>query len=87
MALRKSDKKNFATLSRAFGQGQVALVDVLRLKDRKKVAAVCAMQSNGDGTVTMIPFATLVEGNPFEEFAPPSVDGGYEEPHDENVEG
>ena len=83
MALRKSDKKNFATLSRAFRQGHVALVDVLRLKDRKKIAAVCAIQQNGDGTMTMIPFATLVEGNPFEEFAPPKVDGGYEEQHHE----
>ncbi len=79
MALRKSDKKNFATLSRAFNDGQVALVDVLRLKDRKKIAAVCAMAPNGDGTITMIPLATLVEGNPFEEFAPPKVDGGYDE--------
>ena len=83
MALRKSDKKNFATLSRAFRSGHVALVDVLRLKDRKKVAAVCAIQSNSDGTVTMIPFATMVEGNPFEDFAPPKVDGGYEEQRDE----
>ncbi len=79
MALRKSDKKNFATLSRAFRQGHVALVDVLRLKDRKKIAAVCAMAHNADGTITMIPLATLVEGNPFEELAPPKVGGGYEE--------
>ena len=83
MALRKSDKKNFATLCRAFGQGQVALVDVLRLKDRKKVAAVCAIQSNSDGTMSMTPFALMVEGDPFEEFAPPNVDGGYEEQHHE----
>ncbi len=79
MALRKSDKKNFATLSRAFGSGHVALVDVLRLKDRKKIAAVCALQPNGDGTVTLIPLATLVEGNPFEELAPPKAEGGYDE--------
>ncbi len=79
MALRKSDKKNFATLSRAFNNGHVALVDVLRLKDRKKIAAVCALQPNGDGTVSLIPLATLVEGNPFMEFAPPKAEGGYDE--------
>ncbi len=79
MALRKSDKKNFATLTRAFRQGHVALVDVLRLKDRKKIAAVCAIQPNPDGTITMIPLAALVEGNPFVEFAPPKADGGYDE--------
>jgi hypothetical protein len=38
MALRKADKKNFATLSRAFRNDHVALVDVLRLKDKKAVA-------------------------------------------------
>ncbi len=77
MALRQSDKQNFETLSRAFSRSQVALVDVLRLKDRKQVAAVCALQANRDGTITLIPFATLVEGNPFEDFAPPRVEGGY----------
>jgi hypothetical protein len=42
-------------LSRAFRNGHAALADVLRLKDRKAVAAVCAIQPNGDGTVIMIP--------------------------------
>lgn len=36
------------------------------------VELVCAMQHNDDGTLTPIPLAVMVEGNPFEDFEDPT---------------
>lgn len=71
--LGKGDRGNFATLLRAVGDGEVALVSAIRKEDRKPVALVCAMQRNDDDTLTPIPFAVMVEGNPFELFEDPTA--------------
>lgn len=78
--LREPDKVNFDTLIRAAAVGDVALVEVKRLADGSPVAAICAVGREGDMFV-LTPFAILVEGNPFELYAPPSPTGGYEELH------
>lgn len=70
--LKKGDKKNFQTLLRAAEQGAVALVSAIRKADQKPVSLVCAMSSNEDGTITPVPFAVMVEGNPFELFEDPT---------------
>lgn len=77
--LQQPDRANFDTLSRAFDAGDVALVEVKRLSDDLPVAAICAV-GHEDGLFTLTPFAILVEGNPFELYAPPSPDGGFLEP-------
>ena len=71
--LRKGDKANFAQLQRAAKNRQLALVSAIRKSDGANVALVCAMQMNDDDTITPVPFAVMVEGNPFELFDDPTV--------------
>ena len=71
--LRKGDRHNFETLLRAAGDGALALVSAIRKADQNSVALVCAMQQNDDDTITPVPFAVMVEGNPFELFQDPTA--------------
>jgi len=71
--LRTGDRTNFETLLRAANDGALALVSAVRKSDQQPVALVCAMQSNDDDTITPVPFAVLVEGNPFELFDDPTA--------------
>lgn len=71
--LRPGDRTNFGTLLRAADDGALALVSAIRKADQQAVALVCAMQRNEDGTITPIPFAVMVEGNPFELFEDPTI--------------
>lgn len=72
-ALNKHHTANFKTLTKAFKRGDVALVSAIRKSDQQPVALVCAMQHNEDNTLTPVPFAVMVEGNPFELFEDPTV--------------
>ena len=71
--LSKGHKANFKTLERAFENGDLALVSAIRKADKKHVALVCAMQRNEDDTITPIPLAEMVNGNPFELYEDPTV--------------
>ena len=71
--LRKGDHTNFQTLLRAADDGALALVSAVRKAEQQPVALVCAMQQNEDKTFTPVPFAVMVEGNPFELFEDPTV--------------
>ena len=71
--LPKGDRSNFQTLLRAAGDDALALVSAIRKADQQPVALVCAMQQNEDDTITPIPFAVMVEGNPFELFEDPTI--------------
>lgn len=75
--------ENFKTLTRAFECGDAALLDVRRKSDGKSVVAIVAIQRDGD-EYQMIPFAIMIEGDPYEMYEPPSVDGTteYEETKD-----
>ncbi len=64
---------NFTTLRAASGNGDLALVSAIRKADQAPVALVCAMQRNADKTITPVPLAVMVEGNPFELFEDPTV--------------
>lgn len=70
--LTKGDRANFETLRRAIGDEHIALVSAVRKADQKSVALVCAMQRNDDDTMTPVPLAVMVEGNPFEDFEDPT---------------
>ncbi len=74
--LRPADKSNFETLRRAFENGRVALLEVKRPSDGAEIAVVCAVGVEGE-EYTLTPFATMVEGNPFDLFLPPSSEGGF----------
>ena len=71
--LRQGDQMNFETLLRAANDGALALVSAIRKSDQQSVALVCAMQTNDDDTITPVPFAVMVEGNPFDLFEDPTV--------------
>ena len=73
LPLRKGDKMNFQELLRAVEDDAIALVSAIRKEDRAHVALVCAMSHNEDGTFTPLPFAVMVEGNPFELFEDPTI--------------
>lgn len=72
-ALLLGYRNNFDTLLRASKSDDIALISAIRKADQKPVALVCAMQRNKDQTITPVPFAVMVEGNPFELFEDPTV--------------
>lgn len=72
MALNHHDRANFTTLRIAAAQGQLALIES-RDAQWRYVALVCALQENPDGTITPVPFAEMVRGNPFELYADPTA--------------
>lgn len=74
--LPTSDRANFDTISRAFSDGNAALVEVKRISDGTVVSAICAIGWE-DGDYTITPFAILVDGNPFDLLLPPDPDGGF----------
>jgi hypothetical protein len=71
--LARGHRANFKTLLRAAAQGDVALVSAIRRADQATVSLVCAMQHNSDGTITPVPFAEMVNGNPFELYEDPTT--------------
>lgn len=64
--------RNYNTLMRAVAKRDVALVSAFRRSDGKAVALICAMQTNADKSVTPVPFAVMVEGDPFKDFSDPT---------------
>lgn len=74
--LKEHDRTNFSTLARAFDSGHIALVEVQRVADGAVIGAICTVGYQ-DGLFELTPFATMVEGNPFELFDPPKPNGGF----------
>jgi hypothetical protein len=64
---------SFNTMLRAAAGGNLALVSA-RYNDGRPAVLVCAMQTNPDKTITPVPFAIMVDGNPFEMFQDPTAD-------------
>jgi hypothetical protein len=62
---------NFETLKKAHDDGNLALVSSIRKADQKPVALVCAMSRDG-GSVSIIPLAVMIEGDPFRLFENPT---------------
>ena len=71
-------KANFETLKRAAECDHLALASAIRVSDQQPVALVCAMNLNDDDTITPVPLAVMVEGNPFELFEDPTIPGDGE---------
>ena len=85
--LSEADKANFATLKQAAGNGDLALVSVIRKADQQPVSLVCAMGHEG-GIYYPAPLAVMIEGNPFELFEDPmSCLEAIEEGHDQETNG
>lgn len=68
---------NFETLKRAFADGQAGLVECQDRATGKPVALLCAFQRDAEGLIEYVPFARMLEDNPYEQFNPPAPDGGF----------
>jgi hypothetical protein len=73
MSISKGYKANFQTLSRAFDNDRVCLMECTDKVTKKKVMVICAVQMVGE-EYEMVPFAKLFDGNPYEELDPPNPD-------------
>jgi hypothetical protein len=80
--INDSYKANFETLSKAFYYNDARILEVKRKSDDKEVAAVCALNRDGE-EIIFAPLATMIEGNPYEDFEPPNPEGGY---HDSDTD-
>lgn len=72
-ALLDGYQSNFETLLKAAKNGDLVLISAIRKSDRQPVALICATQRNEDDTITPVPFAEMVNGNPFELYEDPTV--------------
>jgi len=68
MALHEHHKRNFAAIVQAARDGNVAVVAVKRKTTCEEAAALCAICHEPDGRSTFVPFAIMVDGNPFEDY-------------------
>jgi Family of unknown function (DUF6117) len=59
---------NFETLTRAFADGSVCLMDCIEKATGEHVAVICAVQpaTDGSGEIETVPFARFFNGNPYE---------------------
>ena len=72
--IEKGYRENFETLRRACKNDDLALVDCQDKTTGKPVRVLCAMQTEDDGEISMIPLARLFDGNPYDELNPPGYD-------------
>ena len=67
-------KRNFETLQKAFASGDMCLLDCRLKATGERVAALCVVQQNHtDSDRAFIPFAIMLNGNPYELLDPPDV--------------
>ena len=69
--------KNFQTLGEAFKAGQVALVECRIKATGEVVATICTTYVDDQGEINFVPFATFLNGNPYELLDPPNPEGGF----------
>lgn len=72
--INDAERSNFETLLAACDERDVALVVLREKGSKKEVVAVCAMQENSDGTITPVPFAVMIDENPFEFYDDPTME-------------
>lgn len=61
---------NFDTLSKAFANGDVCLLDCIDRSTGEHVAVICAVQDDG-GVVELMPFAAMFNHDPYEQWISP----------------
>lgn len=75
MAISEGHKASFETLKQAFKYKDVALVECTDKNTKKPVVVLAATQREGDGSITIIPFAKMFDANPYDELIPPHSEG------------
>lgn len=74
MPLSPHDRENFETLSEAFRNGHVALMECQIAATGQPVPIICAVNPHDDGSRTLIPFAQMFNDNPYLVINPPHPD-------------
>jgi hypothetical protein len=70
--------KNLDTIIRAAIGNRLALVEVrVRETGETRTALVAMSGSEDNDEIEMVPFALMVDGNPYELLDPPDPDGGF----------
>jgi hypothetical protein len=64
-------RRNFETLLRAAGQGDLALLECADAVTGQPRYVICAV-GREEGAYVMTPFGHLHDGNPFEAYVPPA---------------
>jgi hypothetical protein len=67
-------KANAKTLLTAAINGDVGIARCTRKSDGKFVSLLCARTIHPDGDVELVPFAEMIEGDPYELYIPPTPD-------------
>lgn len=82
MAIPEAYRRNFETLLRVAADGNLALMECRDAVTGIPRYVVCAVgRANGvDGDYMMTPFGHLHDGNPYEAYRPPDVDGSDQRP-------
>ncbi len=70
MAIPEPFRKNFETLLRAAGEGDLALFECTDATTGDPRYVICAVGRDGEEYV-ITPFGHLHDGNPFEAYVPP----------------
>lgn len=80
----KAHAKNLETIKRAAKAGRLALLECQLVSTGETVAALVAISGGADGECDMVPFAVMLNGNPYTLLRPPNPEGGFyqEEPAD-----
>jgi hypothetical protein len=71
MAIPDTYSRNFETLLRAAGDGNLALLECTDTVTGAPRYVLCAVAPDDDTTVVMTPFGHLAEGNPYDAYQPP----------------
>ena len=74
MPLSPHDRNNFETLSAAFRNGDVLLMECQDVATSKTVPVICAVNPHADGSRTLVPFARMFDDNPYLLINPPHPD-------------
>ena len=69
----QAHKQNFETLTRAFRENSVALMDCVEKATGEHVAVICAVTFDGK-EYNFTPFARFFNGNPFEMLESPMAE-------------
>jgi hypothetical protein len=77
MALAAGHRQNFDTLQRAFGNGDVALMECELAATGEAVAVLCAANRLAGGEIEFAPFGMLFNDNPYTLLNPPKPGGGF----------
>ena len=77
--IQEHHRTNFEQLTRAIEFGHACLLDCRDKETGKQVVAICAMNL-GPKETALVPFAVLIEGNPYDQLEPPASYDHLEHP-------